>query len=78
MPIPPIRPNDNHITYTFGDRTDSATANPAVTLPMIPTLRQPHLLQRADATGPKENEIKRADYSKSAFITTEEIKTTGE
>lgn len=51
MPIPPTKPNNNHIIYIFGEKIDAAIANEAIKLPIIPIGRHPHLLHKADATG---------------------------
>lgn len=51
MPIPPRRPNSNHMRKICPEKTDVATATALRILPMIPTGRQPNLLQSAEAMG---------------------------
>jgi hypothetical protein len=61
--MPPIRPNSSHMMYIFGAKTDAATDNAAMMPPTIPIGRQPHLLQRAEASGAAINESRTETYA---------------
>ena len=79
--MPPIKPKRSHMVYISGEKIDAAMAADARKLPTMPTIRQPHLLHRAEARGASivtENGLRNSSVQQRMLFTDERVAPTGD